>query len=421
MPVVATLARQGGAALAALALAPLGGAALLLRPAWREGVGERLGWHTPRARGAVWVHGASVGEVLAATRLLDALRERGRLVMASTTTATGRAVLGRTRPDVARTLSPLDHPWCADLALTRAAPSALVLVETELWPTWIGAAARRGIPVAVVSGRISERSFPSYRRLGAVFRRAFANLAAVGARSGLDAERFAALGVERDRISVTGDLKLEPPASPPVLASDLEHLLGGAPFWVAASTRSGEEEAVAAAHAEAQKAGLPSALVLAPRHLDHVEDLELLLLSHGLAVRRRSRTGRAPLAPGEVLILDTLGELPAVFSRARFAFVGGTLAPTGGHNVLEPAYAGRAVLFGPHVEKVREASALLLECGGAQGVAHAGELTRAVGDWLRDPEGVAERGATALRALARHRGATERSLVLVERVLEASA
>ena len=384
-------ARHGVATLAALAGAPLGGAALLLRPPWREGVGERLGWSTPRATGAVWVHAASVGEVLAATRLLDALRENGRPVMVSTTSASGRAVIARTRPDVPRTLSPLDHPWCAELALSRVRPRALVLVETELWPCWISAAARFDVPIVVVSGRISERSFPRYRRLGRIFRGAFSQLSAVGARSGLDAERYAALGVERDRISVTGDLKLEPPASPPALASDLEHLLGGAPFWVAASTRAGEDEAVSAAHVEAQKSGLASAVVIAPRHLDRIDELELSLIARGIAVRRRSRAGRAPLVAGEVLILDTLGELPAVFARARFAFVGGTLAPTGGHNVLEPAYAGRAVLFGPHVEKVREASALLLECGGAQGVAHAGELAKAVVEWLGDLEGVAER------------------------------
>lgn len=411
------LVRQAVAVASAAVLAPVAGAALLLRPDWREGAGERLGWRAPRARGSVWVHAASVGEVLAATRLVDALGENGRIVVASTTTTTGRAVLGRSRPDVPRTLSPIDHPWCVDLALARVEPAALVLVETELWPTWIAAAARRWIPVIVVSGRISERSFPRYRRLGPVFRPAFSQLAAVGARSGLDAERYAALGVARDRISVTGDLKLEPPASVPALASDLEHMLGGAPFWVAASTRPGEEAAVAAAHAGAQRDGAPSALVIAPRHLDRLPDLEALLRSHGLAMRRRSRAKRAQLAPGEVLILDTFGELPAVFSRARFAFVGGTLAPTGGHNVLEPAYAGRAVLFGPHVEKVREASSLLLECGGAQGVANAGELARVVVEWLRDPEATAERGATALRTLARHRGATERSLALVERVL----
>jgi len=223
--------------------------------------------------------------------------------------------------------------------------------------------------------------------------------------------------VARDRISVTGDLKLEPPAALPALASDLEHVLGGAPFWVAASTRPGEDDAVAAAHAEAQKGGLASAVVIAPRHLDRIGELEQSLVARGLATRRRSRAGRTPLAAGEVLILDTIGELPAVFARATFAFVGGTLAATGGHNVLEPAYAARAVLFGPHVEKVRDASSLLLECGGAQGVADAGDLARAVVEWLGDPEGVAERGAQALRALARHRGATERSLALVERVL----
>jgi 3-deoxy-D-manno-octulosonic-acid transferase len=271
--------------------------------------------------------------------------------------------------------------------------------------------------VIVVSGRISERSFPKYRRLGPVFRTAFQGLAAVGARSGLDAERYAALGVDRDRISVTGDLKLEPPAPQPVLPSDLEHMLGGAPFWVAASTRPGEDDAVVTAHVLAQKNDRPSAVVIAPRHLDRIEELEHSLLSRGIFVRRRSRAGRTPLAPGEALILDTIGELPAVFARALFAFVGGTLAPTGGHNVLEPAYAGRAVLFGPHVEKVREASALLLECGGAQGVANASDLAKAVVEWLGDLEATAERGAQALRALARHRGATERSLALVERVL----
>src|SRR5262245_32049530 len=225
------LTRHGIATAAALALAPLGGAALLVRPPWRESLGERLGWRTPRVGGAVWVHGASVGEVLAATRLLDALRENGRSVLVSTTTATGRGVIGRTRPEVPRTLAPLDHPWCAELALARVEPAALVLVETELWPCWIAAAARRKVPVVVVSGRISERSFPRYRALGRIFRSTFETLVAVGARSGLDAERYAALGVARDRISVTGDLKLEPPAALPALASDLEHLLGGAPFW----------------------------------------------------------------------------------------------------------------------------------------------------------------------------------------------
>ncbi len=411
------LVRHGAAALSALALAPIAGAALLLKPAWRTGASERLGLRGPHAPGSIWVHGASVGEILAATRLLDALREHGRAVMASTSTATGQAVLARTRPDVPRCFAPIDHPWCAEAALSRAAPAALVLVETELWPCWIAAAARRRIPVAVVSGRISERSLPRYRKIAPLLRSTFERLHAVGARSDADAERFAAIGVPPARISVTGDLKLEAPSAPPALAPDLARKLGGAPFWVAASTRPGEEEAVLAAHLAAQRAGLASALVLAPRHLERIPEVTLLLAARDLRWRRRSDANEAPLAAGEVLLLDTLGELPAVFAKARFAFVGGTLANVGGHNVLEPAHAARGVLFGPHVEAVREAAALLLACGGARAVAHEAALESAVTDWLRDPAEADACGAAAQRELARHHGATERSRALVERVL----
>ena len=416
----AALVRHAAAALAALALAPVAGAALLVKPAWRAGASERLGLRGPHAPGAVWVHGASVGEILAATRVLDALRESGRAVLASTNTATGQAVLARMRPGVPRCYAPLDHPWCVEAALARVAPAALVLVETELWPCWIAAAARRRAPVVVVSGRISERSLPRYQRLAPLLRDTFERIAAVGARSDADARRFAALGVAPDRIEVTGDLKLETPTATPSLAPDLAELLAGAPFWVAASTRPGEEEAVLAAHAAAQRAGLGSALLLAPRHLERIPDLVLLFAARDVRWRRRSDANHAPLAPGEVLLLDTLGELPAVFARARFAFVGGTLVPIGGHNVLEPAYSGRGVLFGPHVEAVREAAALLLGCGGARQVAHEPALEAAVLEWLREPAQADAHGAAAQRELARHHGATERSRALIERVLVAA-
>ena len=413
----AALVRHGAAALAALALAPIAGAALLLKPAWREGVSERLGLRGPRVPGSVWVHGASVGEILAATRLLDALAQHGRAIVASTSTATGHAVLARARPDVPRCFAPLDHPWCTTAALARVAPAALVLVETELWPCWIAAAVRRRVPVVVVSGRVSERSLPRYQRLAPLLRSSFERLHAVGARSDADADRFAALGVAKHRIAVTGDLKLEAPTVTPALAPEFASMLGGVPFWVAASTRPGEEEAVLGAHAAAQRAGLASALLLAPRHLERIPELVLLLAARDVRWRRRSDANHAPLAAGEVLLLDTLGELPAVFALARFAFVGGTLVPIGGHNVLEPAYAGRGVLFGPHVEKVREAAALLLACGGARAVAHEPALEIAVTEWLRDPAQADACGAAAQHELARHHGATVRSCALVLRVL----
>ncbi len=323
---MAAFARNAVAALATLALAPVAGVALLAKPGWRDHLGERLGRIDPHVPGCVWVHGASVGEILAATRLLDALRAGGRPVVASTTTATGRAVLARARPDVPRCYAPLDHPWCAGAALARVAPAALVLVETELWPSWIAAATRRQVPVLVVSGRISERSLPRYRRLAPLLRGTFERLSAVGARSEADAARFAELGVATARISVTGDLKLEAPAATPAPAADLARVLSQTPYWVAASTRPGEEEAVLGAHAAARQAGLESAVVLAPRHPERIEEVARLLAARGIPWRRRSGADPAPLAAGEVLLLDTLGELPALFAGARFAFVGGTLA-----------------------------------------------------------------------------------------------
>jgi len=413
--------RHAGSALLAVAAAPVVGAGLAVRPGWREGIGERLGLRTPRARGAVWVHGASVGEILAATGLLDALLERGRVVVASTTTASARGVLARARPGVPLTLAPLDHPWCVDLALSRVKPSALVLVETELWPAWIAGSARRGIPVAVVSARLSDRSFARYRRLAPLVRGTFARLAAVGARTEGDAERFLALGLPADRVLVTGDLKLEPPATPAALAPDLAALLAG-PFWVAASTHAGEERAALDALEATDAAGIASPLVIAPRHLARSEEVARLVLRRGRRLLRRSRPGPLrPLAAGEVLLLDSLGELPAVIARARFAFVGGSLAPVGGHNVLEPARAGRPALFGPHTGNVREAAERLLACGGARRVTSSAELAAAAVEWLGDPALAQAVGEAARAELEKNRGATQRSLLLVEALLARGA
>src|SRR5262245_55765145 len=257
--------RAAGHALAALAAAgalPLAAGVLAVRPRARIGLRERLGAH-PRAPGALWVHGASVGEVLAAARLVDALRARGHAVVTSSVTPAGRDVLARARPDVPCHLAPLDHPWCVERALARVRPAALVLVETELWPCWIAAAARRGVPVVLVSGRLSDRSYPRYRRLACVVGPTLRRLAAVGARSDADAARFLALGAPAERVAVTGDLKLEVDAEPAPVPADLARLFAALPLVVAGSTHPGEEEAVLAAFEAALAAGVEAALVLA--------------------------------------------------------------------------------------------------------------------------------------------------------------
>ncbi|HEX5064693.1 MAG TPA: glycosyltransferase N-terminal domain-containing protein, partial [Myxococcota bacterium] len=235
--------RVSAAVLSALFAGPLAAAALAARPGWRRGLRERLGAGAPTAPGAIWIHGASVGEILSALRLVDRLLEEGHRVIASTWTVTGRDVLRRVRPDIPCQLAPIDHPWCVDSALARARPAALVLIETELWPCWISAAERQGIPVALISGRVSDRSYPRYRLLGPLARTTLRRLAAIGARTEVDAERFVALGAAPTRLSVIGDLKLDVGPTRAPLAADLAGALQG-PLVVAGSTHPGEERAV---------------------------------------------------------------------------------------------------------------------------------------------------------------------------------
>jgi 3-deoxy-D-manno-octulosonic-acid transferase len=400
-------------ALLAVALAPALAVALLTRPAWRVGWRERLGAHPALAPGAVWIHGASVGEMRAAALLVERLRARGEAVAVSATTPTGRDLLRRLCPEVPCALAPLDHPWCVARALRRVRPSLLVLVETELWPALIRGADAGGIPVVVVSGRISERSFPRYRRLGALLRPVLRRLRAVGARSSADAERFLALGVPAERVSVTGDLKLDTPAEPAPLAADLAALFGAVPLLVAGSTHEGEETAALAALAGAEAAGLAAALVLAPRRPERFDAVAHRAGEAGRRVLRRSALPGGRLGAGDVLVLDSLGELASLWGRADVAFVGGSLVRRGGHNLLEPAAAGRAVLFGPHVESTRDAAQLLLGAGAALCVEDAAALAAAVVAALRDPAAWARRGARAAAAVAGGRGAAERSAAFV--------
>jgi 3-deoxy-D-manno-octulosonic-acid transferase len=266
-----------------------------------------------------------------------------------------------------------------------------------------------------VSGRLSDRSFPRYRRVRPWLRRVLANVTAIGARSEADAERFVALGAEPARVRVTGDLKLEPEPQVP-LAAELAAALGQLPLFVAGSTHPGEEEAALAALAAAEARGAALALVLAPRRVGRAA--EIAALAPGRRVQRRSALAGPPLRAGDVLILDTLGELAALYARASIAFVGGTLAPgVGGHDPAEPAHAGVPVCFGPHTQNARAAAELLLACGAGERVADARALGRVVSAALADPRAAAERGARGRLALRGQQGATERTLALLEGVL----
>jgi 3-deoxy-D-manno-octulosonic-acid transferase len=374
------------AAFTALAAAPLALAGLALRPDWRDGASERLGAAPALAPGALWIHGASVG---------------------------------RARPEVPCRLAPLDHPWCVERALAKVRPAALVLIETELWPCWIAAADRRGAAVVLVSGRVSDRSFARYRRARPFAARTLRRLSAVGARTPEDARRFRFLGAPPESIEVTGDLKLDCDEHPRPLDADLDRVCRSAPLFVAGSTHPGEERAALAALRAVEEAGLSAALVLAPRRLTRAGEVERIARGEGRPVRRRTAVGRAPLQPGDVLLLDTVGELASLYARADVAFVGGSLAPKGGHNVLEPVLCGRPALFGPHTRNVEHAVEILERCGAGRRVADAGDLGRAAVELLADPAAARARGARGREALDGHRGSAKRAARLVERAVAA--
>jgi 3-deoxy-D-manno-octulosonic-acid transferase len=410
--------RHSLAALMAVGLSPVLAAALLARPNLRHGLGERFGRIPSEYFERILIHASSVGEALAARRLVRVLEEDGYAVRASTSTLVGRDVFRRDRPEMPSSLAPLDHPWCVETAIRRGRPALSVLIETELWPNWIAACARHDIPVVVASGRLSDRSFSRYRRirplLGATLRR----IDAVGARTDLDAERFVELGVPEHCVRVTGDLKLDPPVEQPALAIDLIRALADVPVVVGGSTYPDEEAALLDSLDGAEKAGHGFVLVLAPRQIERAGELARICRERRRRVHLRSRLEGRHLVPGEVLILDTLGELAAMYATASIAFVGGTLIPIGGHNLVEPVHAGCPVLFGPYFQNARKIVEILEVGGAGFCVGDVDELGFEIIRAFDDLEACRVRGEIGRENLEAHRGSVGRTKLMIEEVFE---
>jgi 3-deoxy-D-manno-octulosonic-acid transferase len=273
------------------------------------------------------------------------------------------------------------------------------------------------VPVVIVSGRISDRSYPRYRRLAPLLSGTIGRLHAIGARTEEDRDRFVALGAPADRVAVTGDLKLDPPHALPTPSADLAAWLGDAPRIVAGSTRPGEEAELLAAQEHWERAGHTATLLLAPRHPDRAKEVAGLVRHRRVSLRSAAE---APLAAGDVGVLDTLGELAGAYAGARIAFVGGTLVPVGGHNVLEPAIVGTPVVYGPHVSNARHIADMLERAGAGRRVEDAAGLSAALLEALADAEGCRARGRAGRGVLDAHRGSSERSADWIERALEAT-
>ncbi len=402
---------------------------VLLRLLWRsrELVEYRRRWNerfgcVPRASQpvAVWVHAVSVGESLAALPLIRALIERhgvGR-VLVTTTTPTGSArVREALGAQVLHTYAPYDLPDVVARYLARQRPQRVVVMETELWPTLFRALARRGIPLTIANARLSPRSFRGYSRVRGFATATLADCTHIAAQSAADAERFCALGADPARVSVMGNIKFDQavPDAQREAGHELRERIGRVrPVWIAASTHEGEEGMALTAHRELLRTHPDALLMLVPRHPQRFDAVARQIEKAGLAYLRRSQltADEARLASSSVLLGDSMGEMFAYFSASDVAFVGGSLVPVGGHNVLEPAALGLPVLFGPHMHNFVAARDLLLEVQGAIEVSE-----RSLTDTLRVLLGDAARrrtlGEAARAAVERNRGALQRLLALL--------
>ena len=387
-------------------------------PGYRARIGERFGRYAadaPRPRGdVVWIHAVSLGETRAAEPLVRRIAsERPQAtILLTAMTATGReagralaAGIGGGR--VVQAWLPYDLPFAVSAFLARFAPRAGLLMETELWPNLVHACRARGVPLHLVNARMSARSAAGYARFAALTRPMLAALAGVAAQTAPDAERLAALGA-RD-VTVTGSLKfdLAVPEAIAARGAALRARLGrDRPVWLAASTRDGEEALLLDALA---RGGLPAdaLLLLVPRHPQRFDEVFALVAARGLACVRRS--GDAPVDRGTRVVLgDTLGEMLAYCAAADVAFVGGSLLPLGGQNLLEPIAVGVPTLVGPHTFNFAETTERAIEAGAAQRVADADALVAEVGRLLRDPVLRDTMRAAAATFMAAHRGAADR-------------
>ena len=402
---------------------------------YRQGLLERLGFGPALCTPSIWLHAVSLGEMSAAAPLARALRLRFPEIPLVVTTATPA---GRTRATALfgggadiRFL-PYDTPGSVRRFLKRTRPRAAIIMETELWPNLLRECERGRIPVLLASARLSLRSVSRYRRFGGLFAGVFSQNLLVAAQSAEDAERFKSIGADAERTQVVGNVKfdLEFDAGIVPAGKALRTTYAGTrPVWIAGSTHAGEEEQLLDAHALLLES-IPSAvLLLVPRHADRFTAVAELLARRGVKFARRSGmasgmasgTQAQPLPRDTpVLLVDTVGELVALYASADAAFVGGSLVPIGGHNLLEPAALGLPVLTGPSYYNSQEIAQLLLARGAALEVKSAQDLAATLKRLLAEPAAREKMGIIGKEIIAANRGSVARLLAIIEPWLPAA-
>jgi 3-deoxy-D-manno-octulosonic-acid transferase len=389
------------------------------------GLKERLGACTRREgnRPCVWIHGVSVGEIRAAATLVEAIeREMPEFeIVLSTTTQTGQEVARRTYPDKRVFYFPIDFSWAVSRVFAAIRPSMVVLVELEIWPNFLQEAQRRRIPIALINGRITDKSYRGYRLVRGWLFDPIGKIGTFCVQTERYADRFRRLGIPDRHIHVTGSVKYDELQGLPAEAATVRRDLGVGDTEIvlmAGSTHPGEELTLLRVY-EALKADWPHLrLVLVPRHTERTNDVATLIKGRGAEVTLRTERlktdKREPIPTEHVILIDTVGELGRLYGAADLVFVGGSLIPHGGQNMLEPVMFGKPTLFGPYDDNFREPVDRLLAADGARRVEDEAALVLALQELLRDPELARSMGERGRRALTSAQGATVQTVSILK-------
>jgi 3-deoxy-D-manno-octulosonic-acid transferase len=396
----------------------------LAEKAYWDRFGQRFGFGYPcLPAGTVWIHAVSVGEVQATAPLVRQLAKRfpERQMLVTTVTPTGAARAQALFGDgVAYSYIPYEAPFAVDRFFAAVKPAMALIMETEIWPNLYRACDKRNIPLVLVSARISPRSVGKYRRWLPLFRETLSFGIVIAAQSEADAERFRSLGASPQRTSVTGNIKfdIELPEDLQDKGSELRsQQFGVRPVWIAASTHDGEEDQLLDAHARLRKSLPDALLILVPRHPDRFSSVAANLSRRGIKYVTRTQ-GVLCTPDTEVFLGDTMGEVPLFYAASDIAFVGGTLVPVGGHNLLEPAALGLPIVTGPHLFNTEDIAEMFSSVGASLLVRNEIELARTLLELFENRENAQAIGKRGREIVRQNRGALDRFLLLLQPLMQ---
>jgi 3-deoxy-D-manno-octulosonic-acid transferase len=397
-------------------------------PAYAQRIGERFARGLPpMQRGGIWVHAVSVGESIAAAPMIRALLARYPQLPITITcmTPTGSERIQSmfaSEPRVQHCYLPYDFPWAAGRFLDHIQPKIGVIMETELWPNHIHQCAKRGIATVLANARLSERSARGYGRFAGLTRPMLAEMSLIAVQTETEAQRFRDLGARPECVTVTGSIKFDLTIDPQLLARAAQQReawqTAQRPVWIAASTHAGEDEVILTAHRKLLESHSDALLILVPRHPERFNSVFELSQQQGLNSVRRSKA-EAVVSDTSVLVGDTMGELLFLYALADIAFVGGSLVPNGGHNLLEPAALDKPVLSGPYLFNFLEIAAMLRSAGALEEVSDAAGLAATVQRLIEHPEQAKTMADAGLAVMKANQGALQKLLDGIGRLIEA--